>query len=116
MFSDRLKRLRAERHISQVALGKDLFVSQQAVAKWELGTASPNPEMITKIAKYFDVSTDFLLGNTEERKETPTNPPEAPKTLDNVDFALYGATHDLTKEEKEDVLSFVNFLKSKRGE
>lgn len=71
MFSERLKLLRATHHVSQSALGKDLFVSQQAVAKWELGTASPNPEMIAKIAKYFDVSTDYLLGRTDEKKERP---------------------------------------------
>lgn len=71
MFSERLKMLRAANHVSQSALGKDLFVSQQAVAKWELGTASPNPEMISKIAKYFDVSTDYLLGRTNEKKERP---------------------------------------------
>ena len=68
MFSERLKLLRAAHHVSQSALGKDLFVSKQAVAKWELGTASPNPEMIAKIAKYFDVSTDYLLGRTDEAK------------------------------------------------
>lgn len=74
MFSERLKLLRAAHHVSQSALGKDLFVSQQAVAKWELGTASPNPEMIAKIAKYFDVSTDYLLGRTDEKSPAPQEP------------------------------------------
>lgn len=41
---------------------------------------------------------------------------ELDKALEGVDFALYGATHDLTAEEKQDVLKFVDFLKSKRGE
>lgn len=36
--------------------------------------------------------------------------------LEGMDFALYGEAHDLTDEEKEDVLNFMKFLKSKRGE
>lgn len=36
--------------------------------------------------------------------------------LNSMDFALYGEAHDLTEEEKEDVLNFMKFLKSKRGE
>ncbi len=38
------------------------------------------------------------------------------KALEGVDFALYGEAHDLTEDEKKDVLNFVKFLKSKRGE
>ncbi len=50
--------------MSQRELSQKLFVSQQAVAKWENGSATPNPETLLKIAGIFSISTDELLGNT----------------------------------------------------
>ena len=70
MFGDNLKKLRKERGISQKKLADDLFMSQQAIAKWELDKASPNPEMVKKIAEYFGVTTDHLLGREETKKAT----------------------------------------------
>lgn len=62
MFSERLRELRNEKEISQKELAAELFVSQQTVAKWETDRSTPNPEMISKIAQYFEVSSDYLLG------------------------------------------------------
>ena len=65
MFIERLKYLRQENNISQKQLA-DLFnISQQAVASWENGKNTPNPDAIVKLANYFDVSTDYLLGRNE---------------------------------------------------
>lgn len=57
-----MKRLRSEAKISQRELADRLFVSQQAVAKWERGDSTPNPETVVKLADIFGVSTDTLLG------------------------------------------------------
>lgn len=62
MFNIRLKNLRKQANMSQKALADMLFVSQAAVAKWELDKTTPTPEMLVKIAKVFDVPVDFLLG------------------------------------------------------
>lgn len=66
MFAERLKQLRNDAHITQTALAKVLYVSQQNVAKWEVGTSTPDPNMLTKIADYFNVTTDYLLGRTDD--------------------------------------------------
>lgn len=71
MFSERLKKLRNEKRLSQKELAKELNMSQQTIAKWENNQSTPNPEMIVKIANFFDVSTDYLLGRTNE--DIPTN-------------------------------------------
>ena len=67
MLRDRLKQLRRQQHLSQMALSKIIGVSQQTVGSWETGRTSPDNNMITTLAKHFHVSTDYLLGNT------PTN-------------------------------------------
>ena len=61
MFSRNLKMLRQQHNISQKNMADILYVSQQAVAKWETDKATPNPEMLNRIADYFDVSVDYLL-------------------------------------------------------
>lgn len=66
MFSERLKQLRNEKHLSQKDLAKEFNMSQQTIAKWENNQSTPNPEMIVKIADFFDTSTDYLLGRINE--------------------------------------------------
>lgn len=62
MLSDKLKQLRKERGVTQGELAARLGVTQQAIAKWEAGRALPEPKTISQIARFFGVSTDFLLG------------------------------------------------------
>lgn len=61
-FKDRLKDLRVERGISQMQLAKELKLSQSAIAKWELGKTEPTASAIIAVAKYFNETTDFILG------------------------------------------------------
>ncbi|MDY2902630.1 MAG: helix-turn-helix transcriptional regulator [Bacilli bacterium] len=57
----KIKDLRLKNKLTQDDLAKNLNVSIQAVSKWENG-GTPDIELLPKIAKYFKVSTDFLLG------------------------------------------------------
>ncbi|MGM9571245.1 MAG: helix-turn-helix domain-containing protein [bacterium] len=72
MFSKRLKQLRAKNKVSQAELARKLGMSQQAIAKWETEKATPDPEMITKIADYFNITTDYLLGREEKQSSSKT--------------------------------------------
>ena len=64
-FSNRLKELRLENNLKQSELAKGLGVSQAAVARWEANLQIPNIEIAYKVAKYFNVSTDYLLSLTD---------------------------------------------------
>ncbi|MEE3427985.1 MAG: helix-turn-helix transcriptional regulator [Ruminococcus sp.] len=61
-LSIKIKELRKARNISQVELAKALFVSKQSVSNWENDNIMPSIEMLIKIAAFFSVSTDYLLG------------------------------------------------------
>lgn len=65
MLGIRLKELRKQQKITQGAMATHLGITQQAVGKWETGRSSPDPQMLVEIAKLFDVSVDYLLGNEE---------------------------------------------------
>lgn len=66
MIDKQLKILRTEKGLSQTALAKIFGVSQQAVAKWENGKSFPESQIIVKLAQYFGISTDLLLGVTDD--------------------------------------------------
>ena len=66
-LNDNIKKLRLARGINQVEFGKALGVSKQCVSNWENDNVMPSIEMLCKIADYFLVSTDYLLGRTEEK-------------------------------------------------
>lgn len=64
VFKENLKKARSTAGFSQKELATKLFISQQAYAKYEMGTASPNPEMLAKIAAELDISVDDLLSES----------------------------------------------------
>ena len=64
-FIERLKELRIEKGISQAQLAKDTGLSQSAIAYWETGQRIPNAHAVIILAKYFNVSTDYLLGEID---------------------------------------------------
>ncbi len=63
-FKNRLKAMRADRGISQSALAQAVGVTRAAVNAWELGKGYPNALCLVQLAKYLNVSADYLLGLT----------------------------------------------------
>lgn len=61
-FAERLKELRTEKNIGQNALAKVLGLSNASVSYWETGKQTPSAEAVFKLAQFFNVSADFLLG------------------------------------------------------
>lgn len=61
MLNDRIKELRKVFGVSQVELAKALNVSKQCVSNWENDNVLPSIDMLVKLAKYFNVTTDYLL-------------------------------------------------------
>lgn len=67
MFEEIIKDLRLNRGLNQVELAKKLFVTKQTVCNWENGNLMPSIDMLIKIADFFSVSTDYLLGLDDRR-------------------------------------------------
>lgn len=61
-FKEKLKELREESKLLQKQLSAELGVSQVTIARWETGNREPDFDILIKIAKYFKVTTDYLLG------------------------------------------------------
>ena len=61
-FIERLKFLRFEKGLTQEQLAKETGFSNSAISYWETGERVPNALAIITLAKYFGVTTDYLLG------------------------------------------------------
>lgn len=70
-FSDRLKELRLERGLTQVELANALnnYISHQAIDFWERGVRDIKLSNAIKLAKFFNVSLDYLAGLSDEYKK-----------------------------------------------
>lgn len=89
-FAERLKELRKEGHLTQVELAKRLGIGQSSYADWERGKKNPTQENLIKIAQFFNVPLDYLVGNSNKEDE-----------LDNIELLFRMNSKGLTDEEKE---------------
>ena len=64
MFWDRFYELCCSKNTKPNPVAKELGISSAVLTKWKNGISYPNGEFLIKIAKYFNVTTDYLLGLT----------------------------------------------------
>lgn len=67
MLNEQIRELRNIRGISQIQLANKLGVTKQSVSNWENDNILSSIEMLVKIANFFEVSTDYLLGLDKKR-------------------------------------------------
>jgi len=65
IFSERLKELRLERNLTQTDVSEALGLSKSCYAGYEQGYREPDLKTLIRLADYFEVTTDYLLGRTE---------------------------------------------------
>ena len=65
-LNENIKRLRLSRGLNQVEFAKAMGVSKQCVSNWENDNVMPSIEMLLKIADFFHVTTDYVLGRNEK--------------------------------------------------
>ncbi len=122
MKLERLRQLRREQNISQADLAKAFDVHQTAICQWENGRANPDFEKLKRIAAFFGVTVDYLLENEVAQEVsaeaviqqyTAASGGVIPKPLTNFDFALFDELNKLDETQKQDVLNFARFIRSK---
>jgi len=68
MIGKRLRLLREEKNFTQDELGKALSITQKTISNYEKDERFPDPNTLIKIANFFGVSVDYLLGQSEYRQ------------------------------------------------
>jgi len=66
LYFERIKQLRLESGLTQTQLADEVGFSQSAIAAWEAGERVPSADAIIALANYFEVTTDYLLGLSDD--------------------------------------------------
>jgi transcriptional regulator with XRE-family HTH domain len=122
-FGRRIKQLREEKGVRQEDIGNLFSVSKSAVSQWENDIRTPDMDIIIKLADFFDVSTDYLLGRTNDPSLSDTqhvNDDEALEYLDELHKrpemkTLFEVGRKATKEDIETAITVIEALKKKGG-
>ncbi len=105
-FGKRLKTLRKKQHLTQDQVGILFSVAPSTVGAYERGTREPTLENLVKMANYFQVSLDYLLGQSDDERTISqfqtVNHKELKDILQNQAILFNG--RELTKEEKQRIL------------
>ena len=101
-FFARFEALCRERSTTPNAVAREIGASSGSVTAWKRGTA-PRNATLAKIAAYFGVSTDYLLGQISA------------DVLDSADIAFYGEYKELNDEQKQTVRDMVRVMLERRS-
>lgn len=111
MFYDIFVELCAKKGVKPTRAALDMGLSKATPTLWKNKGYTPRGDIINKVAAYFGVSVDYLLGN--EEKEKPTA--EKAVSDEELKFALFGDA-TVSDEDFEDVKRFAEFIKNKKKE
>ena len=88
-FSEKLKRAREEKGMTQQTLADHLYVTRQAVSRWECGARYPDLLTAKKLSEVLEVSLDELLSGEEMKKCVEKNPIVESPIIGRAQSALY---------------------------
>lgn len=103
MFWENFYNLCIQNNTKPVPLIKSLGIAGGNATKWKNGTI-PNGDTLIKLAEFFGCSVDYLLG-IEGKYEN---------LQDKLEIEILDEIHPLNKAEKEEILNYIRYTKSKR--
>lgn len=107
MFFDKISELCRKKNIHVSNLCDDLHISRGNIARWKKGTV-PSADKLSRIANYFNVSTDYLLNNERISPKFPD------VTFNDFTYAMYNESTELTEENKQKLLEMARFFKEQQ--
>lgn len=114
MFYDRFVCLCNQKGVSPTRAALDAGISKSLVTKWKTNNAKdPSPDVLRKLAKYFNITVAELLG--EEPEKAPAESGKRKDVLDEVDVAFYGDFRELSEDDKATVRDMVRIMRERRA-
>ena len=109
-----IEELCAKNNISITQMCKESGASRASLTDLKKGRKqSLSTETLLKIAGYFDVSIDYLLGNTDQKEKAPAKAEADDVTFDDFTYAMYHESRELDNEDKQALLNIARLLKKK---
>lgn len=115
----RLKELRMNAGYTGEEVGRMLQVSKSAISMWEKDLRSPSADLIERFADIYGVSTDYIIMGRESNSpkgyyhdQEAAEYAEYLRTRPHAKI-LFSASKDMTKEDMEEAVRYIEYLKSK---
>lgn len=107
---NRLKELRKEKRLTMKGLAEKLHMTDSSISMMENGQRGITMENLITFCNFFDVSSDYLLGLSDQRKPIPE---KKQQPLNDFQFALHNLDGELTADDKETILKLAKTLAEK---
>lgn len=114
MFFDIFYDLCKRKGVSCKKAAEDIGLSNSITTKWKKTGATPGGDTLQRIASYFGVSTDYLLG--KESKKAPAVSGKRSVSDEDIKFALFRGREDITDAMYEEVLNFADYVARREAE
>lgn len=101
IFSERLRALRKMRQNTQENAANGMGISRGMLSNYELGTREPDFVMLCHIADYYEVTTDYLLGRSNEMQGSASSP----------ESEIWNQVTLLSNRSQQDLLVYIQLLK-----
>ncbi len=108
MLSNRLKQLRIEKGKTQKEMAKDLGTTDVSIGRYEKGEREPKTDMLNALANYFDVTTDYLLGRTDEK-----NPKKEINNATTIAAHRLGDIEQLPDDAIDEINNYIDLMRLK---
>lgn len=118
ILARRLKNLREKHGYLQKFVADKLGVRSNTLSGYENGTRSPDPEMLVELARLYNVTTDYLLGetdnpNNEKLSKRETIMHKIATEFPDIDL-MFNDMESMTAEDFQDVYDYIKFKKSQK--
>ncbi|WP_100066012.1 helix-turn-helix domain-containing protein [Miniphocaeibacter massiliensis] len=115
-IGDKIKTLRKEHNLTQTELGKILGIEKSTVSMYENNRSTPNDDIKIKIAKYFNISVDYLIGFSDIRNPYELLEKEIDPLTANIDMAAHRESkEDFSKEEIEELRELMKIARENKN-
>lgn len=112
MFYDVFSGLCEQHGIKPSKAAEECGINKSNVSNWKNNGYVPRGEALNKIANFFNVSVDYLLGNEQKEKASSLNEKKPEDiTFDDFSYALLDESKELTEENKNKLLEMARFFK-----
>lgn len=115
LIGEKIKELRKNKKISQEQLGNAVGVSKMAISYFEKGKKAPSRETLEKIADYFDVTTDYLLGRSEDPELNEEEDKIVSEEGKNILALIESLPEDERKKAWEQLEMYVTYMQNKKN-
>lgn len=106
MFAEKVKELRKAKGLTQIQFAEQFNVANGTVGMWETGKREPDFETTQRIADFFGVSVDFLLGREGQKKE----PVQEDEPINPEIHMIARAGRKMSPEQRQNLLKYAKYM------